>query len=166
MARFKVLPCEAIRLHTGKLMLKLLLPVSLAASTLLSSAASSEEVADSIFTVEPGMWTWSHETMLFGIPISEENTECLTPEVASMSLEDFAQDLDEGCSVGDLVKDGNTTRFTLTCTGRYSGTAEGSFRKISDQQIEISADGLVRLSDDIEAPFSFDARAKRKGSCS
>lgn len=146
-------------------MLNLIIPLGLAANALIGGATITAEQANSDVSVEPGLWTWSHETMLFEIPINEQNTECLTPEMAEMTLDDLAKDLDEGCSVSQKSTQGDVTNFTLSCTGRYSGEARGALTKISDQEIKMTANGQVSLTEDISAPFTFNAHATRQGSC-
>lgn len=147
-------------------MLTFLIPLSLAANAVIGSASITAGTTNGDVSVEPGLWSWSHETMLFEIPINEQNTECLTSEMASMSLDDLAHNLDEGCSVSQKSVKGDVTSFTLSCTGRYSGEATGSLTKLSDQEIKMTANGKVSLTEEISAPFSFNAHAKREGSCS
>jgi len=150
---------------------KFLIPIAVAMSgtTTVNAAKTEPQPGAGEVFVEPGLWNWSHQSVLIGIPVTESNTECMPPEMAKMSLNDFAKDLDEGCSVSEDARNGGTIDFTLTCSGKYQGQATGQLTKIDDKNLQMSANGQVSLTlfeQQISGPFQFNASATHQGSCS
>ncbi|WP_293612814.1 DUF3617 family protein [Ponticaulis sp.] len=135
---------------------------ALIVSGLIAGTAAATEDAE--ISVAPGLWNWSHSTTLAGVPFSEENTECLPPDMASVSLQEMADDLNQDCVVSDIQPIQAGYSFTLTCTGFYTGEAEGTMTKLSDYQLQMDAEGQVGLAG-MEADFSFSARAMRVDEC-
>lgn len=146
-------------------MLNLMLPLSLAASTLFGSVSTTAQETETHLDVQPGLWQWSHQTRLSGIGFSEENTECLSQEMASMSLQDFVTKLDPACSVTTDESSDSTIAFSLSCTGDIKGNATGTLTRTSDRKVSIQANGAVIFDDDVSAPFQFNAQASHQGSC-
>ncbi|MAP94640.1 MAG: hypothetical protein CMK07_06780 [Ponticaulis sp.] len=130
--------------------------------TMFAIPASASEVGE--VSVNPGYWNWSHLTRLAGIEFSEENTECLPEENATLSLEDLAESLDQACALSDVNSTAAGYEFTLTCDGFYSGVAHGTMTKYSDDSVGMQATGSVKLAG-AEADFDFNAEATRVGTC-
>ena len=114
--------------------------------------------------VLPGYWNWSHKTRLAAIEFTEENTECLPEDKAQVSLQDLAEDLDQNCSLSDVIANESGYDFTLTCNGFYAGEATGSMTKLSDTDVMMQAAGRVVLAG-VSADFDFEAQATRVGTC-
>lgn len=146
-------------------MLNLMLPLSLATSALFGSVSTTAQKPETHLDVQPGLWQWSHQTRLSGIGFSEENTECLSQDMASMSLQEFVSKLDPACSVTTNEGAGGTIAFSLSCNGDIKGNATGTLTRSSDQKLSVQANGAVIFDDDVSAPFQFNAQASRQGSC-
>lgn len=142
---------------------RFLIPLSLLATAFISAPFASASDAGKI-AVEPGLWNWSHETLLASFPFKEENTECLPSEQASFSLQDMADHLGQDCSVSSMSERPDGYDFTLSCSGFYSGTAKGSFLRQSDESLAMNAAGMVDVGG-VTADFSFKAKAERVGEC-
>ena len=129
-------------------------------------SAGTEAYANDAGTMEvnPGLWNWTHQTKLANQPFGESNTECLSEDKASFSLQDFADALGNSCRISNVAPQADGYVFSLNCTGFYTGQAQGSMTKFSDDEIRVSARGNVTLAG-VTAPFEFDAKANRVGAC-
>jgi hypothetical protein len=135
----------------------------LVAALALASLASADTQSDGTVNVQPGMWRWNHETHVVGIPIREENLECLIPEKAEITLSRLAYDLNEGCGVENVSATDDGYAFTLVCKGQYNGKAQATLAH-TDTTLDIKADGSVRFVG-IPAPFSWKGKATHAGEC-
>lgn len=115
-------------------------------------------------SVNPGLWNWGHQTKLAGQPFSESNTECLPEDDASFSIQQIADSFNQSCIVSDVAPQADGYVFKMTCSGFYTGEAQGSLTRYSADNIGVSAIGTVTLGG-ITAPFEFDAKADRIGEC-
>lgn len=144
-------------------MRRFLIPLGLFSAVCLSPMMASANDAGEI-AVEPGLWNWSHETLLASFPFKEENTECLPADKANFSLQDVADHLGQDCSIAGMSEKPEGYDFTLSCTGFYSGTAQGSMVRQNDESLAIDATGMVDVGG-VKADFSFKANAQRIGDC-
>ena len=145
-------------------MFKLLVPLGLAVSSVSGISAAANADASGVISVNPGLWNWSHRTVLVSFPIEEENTECLPAEQSSISLNDLAEDLGQNCSITDVTENGSGYDFKLACNGIYAGTASGNFTKISDNQVRLTGAGEVSVLGEVGS-FTIEANANRVGEC-
>ena len=99
-----------------------------------------------------------------GVPIKEENLECLIPEKATIKLSKLAYDLDEGCSVDNVLPTADGYRFKLICTGKTEGKADATLTHTA-KSMQIRAKGSAKLMG-IPAGFSMKADATYIGDCS
>ena len=143
---------------------RFLLPLGLLTTICLSPVIAASANDRGEIAVEPGLWNWSHQTMLASFPFREENTECLSADKAKFSLQDVADHLGQKCSVSSMTEIANGYNFTLSCAGFYSGTANGTMTKESEDQLAMNATGIVDVGG-VEADFSFNAKAERVGEC-
>src|SRR5215510_7764238 len=72
-------------------------------AAIAACAASADTQKDGAVQVKPGRYSWKQETSVVGIPINEENLECLIPQKSLITLSKLANDLDEGCTVDEVV---------------------------------------------------------------
>ncbi|MEP7211159.1 MAG: DUF3617 family protein [Alphaproteobacteria bacterium] len=134
-----------------------------AAFALIATAAWADTMKDASFKVTPGQYHWVQNTSVAGIPINEDNTECLTGEQSNMSLSGLAKKLQKTCTVDNVVQTANGYTFKLICAGKYPGTADAKLVK-SDKAMGITAEGSAKLLG-IPAGFSVKADATFVGAC-
>jgi hypothetical protein len=142
-----------------------LAPVAAAVvAAIAASAAFAQTLKDGEVSVTPGKWNWKQETSVVGVPIKEENLECLIPQKATMKLSELATDLDEGCTVDGVTPTADGYTFVLICTGDIPGKANAAL-KHSDKMMQITAKGSAKVLG-IPAGFSMQADATYVGDCS
>jgi hypothetical protein len=134
-----------------------------AAIAVVASAAWADTMKDASFKVTPGQYHWVQNTSVAGIPINEDNTECLTPEQSNMTLSGLAKKLQKTCTVDNVVETADGYTFKLACAGKYPGTADAKLVK-SDKALGITANGSAKLLG-LEAPFNVKADATYVGAC-
>jgi hypothetical protein len=133
-------------------------------AAIAACAASADTLKDGAIQVKPGKWNWKQETSVLGIPIKEENLECLIPQKARITLSKLAYDLDEGCTVDNVSPTTDGYRFKLICDGKTTGKADATLSH-TDQSMTIRAKGSANLGP-IPAGFSMKADATYVGDCS
>ena len=131
---------------------------------LAACAANADTIKDGAIQVKPGKWNWKQETSIVGIPLNEENLECLIPEKARITLSKLAYDLDEGCTVDDVVQTSTGYNFKLICKGKTKGKADATLIA-TDTSMSIRAKGSAQFLG-MPAGFSMKADAKYIGECS
>lgn len=133
------------------------------AAPLLAPAATADTMKDGQISVAPGLWRWKQETKVIGMPIKEDNTECLIPEEATITLSQLAYDLDEGCTVDNVRPATGGYAFQLICRGKIPGKAEATLTH-SHHSMAINAKGSARVIG-VPAGFSMRADATYLGEC-
>jgi hypothetical protein len=133
-------------------------------AAIAACAASADTLKDGAIQVKPGKWNWKQETSVLGIPIKEENLECLIPQKARITLSKLAYDLDEGCTVDDVSPTSDGYKFKLICEGKTTGKADATLTH-TDLSMTIRAKGSANLGP-IPAGFSMKADATYVGECS
>ena len=66
--------------------------------------------------------------------------------------------------MSDIIPHEDGYLFQLSCTGIYSGKADGQITKYSADSIGMTAVGKVTLGQ-LEADFEFDSKAQKVGDC-
>ncbi|MEQ1609553.1 MAG: DUF3617 family protein [Hyphomonadaceae bacterium] len=139
--------------------------LAIAATALLAVCAASADTAkDGAIQVKPGKWKWKQETSIMAIPLNEENLECLIPQKARITLSKLARDLEEGCTVDEVVPIAAGYSFKLICKGKTTGNAEATLTH-TQTTMTIRARGTANLGP-IPAGFSMNADATYQGDCS
>lgn len=133
-------------------------------AAIAACAASADTLKDGAIEVKPGKYNWKQETSVVGIPINEENLECLIPQKARITLSKLAYDLDEGCTVDNVVPTSTGYNFKLICTGKTKGKADATLVH-TDTSMTIRAKGSAQFLG-LPAGFSMKADATRVGECS
>jgi hypothetical protein len=128
-----------------------------------SNDAQADSRKDGSIQVTPGMWNWKQETNVLGIPIKEDNLECLIPEKAVITLSKLAYDLDEGCTVDNVAEAPAGFTFKLICKGKTKGKADATLTH-TDKLMQIRAKGSAEMLG-IPAGFSMKADATYVGDC-
>lgn len=134
-----------------------------AALAVFAASAAADAQKDGQISVTPGMWNWKQETQVIGIPIKEDNLECLIPEKATILLSKLARDLDEGCHVENVVPATGGYNFKLVCTGKIPGKADASLTHTPKSMV-IRAKGSAKVMG-LPAGFSMQADATYVGDC-
>lgn len=140
------------------------LVVFAAVAAMAACAASADTLKDGAIQVKPGKWNWKQETSVLGIPIKEENLECLIPQKARITLSKLAYDLDEGCTVDNVSPTSDGYKFKLICEGKTTGKADATLSH-TDLSMTIRAKGSANLGP-LPAGFSMKADATYIGECS
>lgn len=133
------------------------------AAALAACAASADTIKDGAIQVKPGKWNWKQETSIVGIPLNEENLECLIPEKARITLSKLAHDLDEGCTVDNVQPAAAGYNFKLICKGKTKGKADASLTH-TEKSMTIRAKGSAQFLG-LPAGFSMKADATYIGDC-
>jgi hypothetical protein len=134
-----------------------------AAVAAIATAAYADTLKDASFKVTPGQYHWVQNSSVAGIPLNEDNTECLTPEQSNMTLSNLARKLQKTCTVDNVVQTADGYSFKLVCAGKYPGSAEAKLVK-SDKAMAITADGSAKMFG-IPAAFTVKADATYVGAC-
>lgn len=156
-------------------MIKLLFSLSVLASSMMTgSASNSSDFKAGVVTLEPGEWNWEYKGQLSGLGFSEDNTECLPADMSSMSVQnimnELVSDLPEFirpvCDVHTITPKPDGFTFKLSCTGSYTGEANGVYTRENDEKASLIAEGQIKFGGSAEGPFSISANASRNGVCS
>lgn len=139
------------------------LPIIAATALLAVCAAAADTAKDGAISVKPGKWKWLQETSILAIPIKEENLECLIPEEARITLSKLARDLEEGCTVDNVIPISGGYSFKLICKGKTTGNANATLTHTSTT-MSIRAEGSANIGF-IPAGFSMKADATYQGDC-
>jgi Protein of unknown function (DUF3617) len=133
------------------------------AAALVACAANADTLKDGAIQVKPGKWNWKQETSIVGIPLKEENLECLIPEKAKLTLSELATDLEEGCTVDEVQPVSSGFNFKLICKGKTKGKADASLTH-TEKSMAIRARGSAQFLG-MPAGFSMKADATYMGDC-
>lgn len=134
-----------------------------AAAAMIACTAAADTMKDASIQVKPGSYSWKQETSIVGIPINEENVECLIPQKATIALSKLAHDLDEGCTVDNVVPAASGYNFKLICTGKTKGKADATLVH-TPTSMTIRAKGSAQFMG-LPAGFSMKADASYLGEC-
>jgi hypothetical protein len=134
-----------------------------AVAVMAACAAGADTTKDGSIQVMPGKWNWKQETSILGVPLNEENLECLIPEKATITLSKLAYDLDEGCTVDNVSPTADGFAFKLICQGKTKGKADATLAH-TNQSMTIRAKGSAQFLG-IPAGFSMKADATYVGAC-
>jgi hypothetical protein len=134
-----------------------------AAAAMIACTAAADTLKDASVQVKPGRYSWKQETSIVGIPINEDNIECLIPQKATIALSKLAYDLDEGCTVDNVTPAAGGYNFKLICTGKTKGKADASLVH-TNTSMTIRAKGSAQFMG-LPAGFSMKADAKYLGEC-
>lgn len=130
-------------------------------------------VADRIIQVEPGLWEYSHNLVIPGLPIPSgtKRTECISPKEARHSLSDLLGEFsgDAGCTVSNLKDTLNTVEFDLACRPEINGvkitsTGKAAF-KYSRTKISGNVSGMMHINGGEPIFVVGDGTAHRIGLC-
>jgi len=127
-------------------------------------AASADQAKDGSVQVTPGRYSWKQETSIVGIPLNEDNIECLIPEKATITLSKLATDLEKGCTVDNVVPTADGYSFDLICKGKTKGKAKATLAHTA-KSMTIRAKGSAKFMG-MDAGFSMKADANYLGECS
>ncbi len=125
--------------------------------------ATADTLKDGSVQVAPGKYKWMQETSLAGVPLKEENLECLIPQKSKITLSKLASDLEKGCSVDNVRAIKGGFLFKLICNGKTTGTADATLLH-TDKSMTIHAKGSANLGP-IPVGFSMKAQATYQGAC-
>lgn len=134
-----------------------------AAAALIACTAAADTLKDASIQVKPGRYSWKQETSIVGIPIKEDNVECLIPQKATIALSKLAYDLDEGCTVDNVTPAAGGYNFKLICRGKTKGKADASLVH-TNTSMTIRAKGSAQFMG-LPAGFSMKADANYLGEC-
>lgn len=134
-----------------------------AAAALIACTAAADTLKDASIQVKPGRYSWKQETSIVGIPIKEDNVECLIPQKATIALSKLAYDLDEGCTVDNVTPAAGGYNFKLICSGKTKGKADASLVH-TNTSMTIRAKGSAQFMG-LPAGFSMKADANYLGEC-
>jgi hypothetical protein len=132
-------------------------------AALVACTAAADTMKDASIQVKPGRYSWKQETSIVGIPINEDNTECLIPQKATITLSKLAYDLDEGCTVDNVMPATGGYNFKLICKGKTKGKADATLVH-TNTSMTIRAKGSAEFLG-MPAGFSMKADAKYLGEC-
>jgi hypothetical protein len=127
-------------------------------------AASADQAKDGSVQVTPGRYSWKQETNIVGVPLKEDNIECLIPEKATITLSKLATDLEKGCTVDNVNPTADGYTFKLICNGKTKGKADATLAHTA-KSMTIRAKGSAKFLG-MDAGFSMKADANYLGECS
>ena len=134
------------------------------AAVFAACTAAADTLKDGTVSVKSGLYNWKQKTEVVGFGSKEENTECLIPQKATMTLSRLVDDLQKGCKVENVVQTSTGYNFRMVCTGKIPGTADASL-KHTDTSMTIEAKGSATVGGFIPAGFSLRADANYVGEC-
>ena len=132
-------------------------------AALVACTAAADTMKDASISVKPGRYSWKQETSIVGIPINEDNIECLIPQKSTIALSKLAYDLDEGCTVDNVTPAAGGYKFKLICKGKTKGKADASLVH-TNTSMTIRAKGSAEFLG-LPAGFSMKADASYLGDC-
>ena len=130
------------------------------ASLMLTGTASAEGVS-----IDPGMWEMTSTMTMTMMPEPRSTTvkECIEDD--EISPESFNMDKDNPCNITDVTIDGNTARWSISCSTGGGPVMEGQWEFTSSGDT-ISGNGS--MSTDFNGQtmgFNMTWEGKRVGDC-
>ena len=137
-----------------------------AAAVFAACTAAADTLKDGTVSVKSGLYNWKQKTSVVGFGSEEENTECLIPQKATMTLSRLVDDLQKGCGVENVVQTSTGYTFRMVCAGKSKipGKADATLTH-TPTSMQIRAKGSANLGP-IPAGFSMKAQATYVGECS
>ena len=137
-----------------------------AAAVFAACTAGADTLKDGTVSVKSGLYNWKQKTEVVGFGSKEENTECLIPQKATMTLSRLVDDLQKGCGVENVTPTPTGYNFRMVCAGKSKipGTAEATLTH-TDKSMTIQAKGSATVAGFIPAGFSLRADASYVGEC-
>ena len=130
------------------------------ASLMLTGTASAEGVS-----IDPGMWETTSTMTMTMMPEPRSNTvqECI--ENDELSPESFNMDKDNPCNITDVTIDGNTARWSISCSTGGGPVMEGQWEFTSNGD-SISGNGSMDTEfSGQKMGFNMTWEGKRVGDC-
>lgn len=136
------------------------------AAVFAACAAAADPMKDGTVSVKSGLYNWKQKTEVVGFGSKEENTECLIPQKATMTLSRLVDDLQKGCGVENVVPTATGYNFRMVCAGKSKipGTADATLTH-TPTSMTIQAKGSATVAGFIPAGFSLRADANYVGEC-
>ena len=137
-----------------------------AAAVFAACTAAADTLKDGTVSVKSGLYNWKQKTEVVGFGSHEENTECLIPQKATMTLSRLVDDLQKGCGVENVVQTSTGYTFRMVCAGKSKipGKADATLTH-TNTSMTIQAKGSATVAGFIPAGFSLRADASYVGEC-
>jgi len=146
-------------------------PIILTALTLLLPMSAT---AERIIQVEPGLWEYSYDLEIPGLPIpsGDPKIECISPKEAKQKLSDLLVKLTTGdtqCTVTDMKDTLNTLKFNVACRPeingiKFSSSGKAAFR-YGRTNITGDVSGVVHINEGEPIYVVGQGKAHRLGKC-
>lgn len=115
--------------------------------------------------VTPGLWSYQATFALGPIPMQDNGTHCVGPDMAEASYQSLFNDINPNC---EIIEDGYQAdgyHFTLACTGEPEGQLKGRLA-VNGDSAQLNATGWT-AAQETRMPVILSASAKKVGaSCS
>jgi hypothetical protein len=138
-------------------------PTPAPSASLTSSTVPGATNAAGAVSLRPGRWRWTHTTTLVGLPIREENTDCLIDTEAATTLARLARKLEPSCSVSNITPGQGTYSFRMSCSNASSGQTQASIT-FTETTMSLNARGSLSLAG-VNTGFTARADASWVGQC-
>jgi hypothetical protein len=142
--------------------------------TALTFVLPMPAMAERIIQVEPGLWEYSYDLVIPGLPIPSgaPKTECISPKEAKQKLSNLITKLATGdaqCTVRDMKDTLNTLKFNVACHPEINGIKFSSIGKASFRygrtNITGNVSGMVVINEGEPIEVVGQGHARRVGKC-
>lgn len=96
---------------------------TLAALAGLSAVLTFSAVAET--NVPPGLWAYDASAALGPIPMRDQGTHCVDPDMSQASYESLFNDINPNCQITNGREAVDGYHFTLACSGGPDGELKG-----------------------------------------
>lgn len=127
---------------------------------LWAAAASAQTIS-----IEPGEWEYNLEGQFGPTAISDDGTDCVSPDEATADLADLIEGLGNDCRLTAFERAGDRLTASVVCTGNLPLHADAEVT-MSDGAAEADMTGTLFTDTPAEAPLAMRATARRIGQCS
>ena len=136
------------------------MPLALILSALVFlPGANAQEIS-----IEPGEWRYSVNGLLGLFPLTEDGTECVSPDEATADLQELVDGLGAECTLENAKRVGNNITASVACEGALPIEADVDITATSTKA-DIKVVGTMSTGGSTEFPVNLNATAERLGSC-
>ncbi len=142
--------------------LHITLPVTLSAlaTLLFAGAALAKGVA-----INPGQWEMTNTLQMSVLPQPQvrSTTECI--KESELNPDDFNMDEDNPCEITDVVVDGNSASWSISCPSQDGLLMQGKWQFTSGGDTLEGSGSMSADAAGMKLDFKMDWKGKRIGDC-
>lgn len=116
-------------------------------------------------SVTPGQWEMTSTTEMSMLPQPQIRSYKKCIEKSELNLDDFNMDKDSPCEFADIVIDGNTISWSISCPMQGAMSMNGQWQFTSSGDSIIGSGSMSTNTAGMQMEIKMDWEGKRLGNC-